>query len=210
MIRTYLSLLFAIGSLRVGWAQEARLAVKAGLSVTSFVGDRVTSGSSVRFGFHGGILYDISISKHLAVQPELLYSAKGAADLYTPPGANSIKSTQRLHYFDVPILLKARGQRFFVEAGPQLGLLLGASREITSGANPVTIDNKPEFAGYDVGYVLGLGFQATSGPLLGLRYNGGLTNAVKEAGIYSSAVPAAARNSAVQLYLGYRFKASVH
>jgi hypothetical protein len=52
----------------------------------------------------------------------------------------------------------------------------------------------------DLGYVAGVGYQWSSGPSLGLRYNGGLTRLYD----YNGSL----RNSAFQLFAGYVFGGS--
>ena len=71
----------------------------------------------------------------------------------------------------------------FFKARPPVGFLVSANVETESkgvtGNNTTTIattgDNKAAFNSVDFGYAAGLGFQAESGPLVGLRYNGGLS-----------------------------------
>ena len=178
--------------------------IKAGASLTSFVGKDVSSSASYLFGFNGGLVANIKLSERLSVQPELLYSMKGAKDKMTL-GTTTLTGTQRLHYIDVPILLKAKFGQVFVEAGPQAGVLVRANAKFDDGSSNSDVANKDAFNLVDFGYVAGLGYQSTSGPMVGVRYNGGFTNVDQSNVVNGQSIQAKARNSAFQLYVGYMF-----
>ena len=202
MKKHLLSLALVVAGTMAAHAQNGRLGFKAGVSLASFVGDDVTSSSSGKFGFHGGLVASLGITDRLSVQPELLYSMKGTKD----SGSNnngSITGYQTLHYVDVPVLLKLRFNQLFLEAGPQAGVLAGATATVEGNGASQSIGNKSSFNDVDFGYALGLGFQAESGLMLGFRYNGAFTNVPKEVTIRGQSIQPKARNSAFQLYVGY-------
>ena len=150
-------------------------------------------------GFNGGVLANFGINDMISIQPEVLYSMKGAK--YDGIG-NDTKTN--LGYIDVPVLVKvATGATgLFFEAGPQVGFLLSSKAE--SGG--VSVDFKDYTKSVDFGYAAGLGFQAESGPMVGLRYNGGFTKVGKDGSLGGLTVAAAeTRNSAFQLYVGFLF-----
>ena len=89
-------------------------------------------------------------------------------------------------------MVKVNAGGLFFEAGPQLGIL--------ASAKSVDEDIKDNLNTIDFGYVAGLGYQLETGPMIGLRYNGGISNIVKD-GDDSDKL----RNSAFQLYVGYTF-----
>jgi hypothetical protein len=127
----------------------------------------------------------------LSVQPEILFSMKGSQD------KDDSKNQLNMNYIDIPVLLKYNADGLFFEAGPQLGILVSA--KATDGTN--TLDVKEFSNTTDFGYAVGLGYMVESGPMIGLRYNGGLSNVVKEQG----GVNTDFKNSAFQLYVGYMF-----
>jgi hypothetical protein len=204
MQKVLLSLGLLAGVSFAAQAQSIKYGVKAGASLTSFTGDGTGDLKNV-FGFHGGLVANFAVNDAFSIQPELLYSMKGAKreDNAILGGTSySYKSTARLHYIDVPVLARVNAEGLFFELGPQVGFLVAAKqKDEASGAvgGNSTTDIKDEFSSVDFGYAAGLGYQISNGPGIGLRYNGGFTNLDKDSN--SSKV----RNSAFQLYLTYMF-----
>lgn len=193
-------LLLALGLLTsaslTAQAQSIKFGVKAGASFTTLTGKDVNSIKS-KFGFNGGVLANFGITDMFSIQPEVLYSMKGAKS------NDSNDDRLNLNYIDVPVLVKiATGKTgLFFELGPQVGFL--ASAKFKSGSN--STDEKDSFKRVDFGYAGGVGFQAASGPIVGLRYNGAFTNAIKSVSAFGSTVDTNAKNSAFQLYVGFMF-----
>lgn len=178
-------------------AQGIKFGAKAGASLTSITGKDV-DGNAYKFGFHGGLMANFAFNDMVSIQPEVLYSMKGTKDKSNSD--NRINTS----YIDVPVMVKvATGATgLFFEAGPQVGFLASANYKLGG----LSADVKDAFNKVDFGYAAGLGFQAASGPLIGLRYNGGFTNVGKN---YSSngisVTSGEAKNSAFQLYVGFLF-----
>ncbi len=200
----------------------ARFGLKAGLSVASFRGSDVQEGFTSVLGANGGLTADFSLSDNFSFHPELLYSQKGAKvdqtysdELLGLPVSLRLSGPVRLHYLDLPLLLRARTNGFFVEAGPQLGYLLAQKSTITTAVT-ITVPGTPPMTEsetqtdtsldglrrLDVGYVLGVGYQLPQGLEVALRYNGGLTNLDNDP---DRNARTKARNSAFQVQLGYAF-----
>jgi hypothetical protein len=183
----------------------ARFGLKVGLSASTIRGVQDADISYV-LGAHGGVMADISLGDYLSFHPELLYSQKGARGIQADPlGIGvSISSRERLHYLDLPLLLRAKAGGFFFEAGPQLGYLLAHKAEDTitfPGQDPITeTDNtKDSVCRLDVGYVLGLGYALPQGLEVGVRYNGGLAD------VQDPSADPKLRNSVFQFQVGYLF-----
>lgn len=178
-------------------AQSIKYGVKAGGSLTSLTGND-TGSRAYKFGFHGGVLANFGLSDMFSIQPEVLYSMKGSQ------AKGNSDDKFRLQYIDVPVLVKvATGKTgLFFELGPQVGFRLSATTDIGLASYTYT----PYTKAVDFGYAAGLGFQAASGPIVGLRYNGGFTNVGKNGNINGLQVQASdAKNSAFQLYVGFLF-----
>jgi hypothetical protein len=199
MRRTFLSILLATIA-TAATAQNVRFGLKAGPSYTKFRGvdpQQLSSASNAyRLGFHAGVMADIKVTDKFSVQPELLYSQKGAR--------NKLVSDINMvfTYLDLPIMVKARlGETgFFLEGGPQFGYLLRAKSNFMS----YTYDERESYEKVDVGYAAGIGYQFASGPLLGFRYNGGLTRLNKPYIFNGQIRPTEDMwNNAFQLYAGY-------
>ena len=174
------------------------LGLKAGGTLSDLVGDDAVGFEAI-YGFHAGAFANLSISKLFAFQPEVLYSQKGAK-LATPVGDYV---TRRFHYVDIPLAFHVNTNGFFLEAGPQIGIL-AAARD-TYGSASVNV--KTLFNDVDFGYLAGLGYQRKAGLGVGLRYNGAFTNVRKELSLGSTSIQPRQRNSAFQLYLTYSFNA---
>jgi Outer membrane protein beta-barrel domain len=170
---------------------QATIGLKAGASLTNMAGSDVSSGAANKIGFHGGLVANFKFGDALALQPEVLYSMKGYQD------SNNSKNKMNLSYIDIPVMLQYNADGLFFEAGPQLGIL--AAAKATDGTNDT--DVKDLFKTVDFGYAVGLGYKLEAGPMIGLRYNGGITSAFKD--IAGTTIKA--HNSAFQLYVGYMF-----
>jgi hypothetical protein len=190
MKKLILSIGLLAGVSAAAQAQGIKYGVKAGGSLTTVTGSDV-DGAKNKFGFNGGVLANFGFNDMISIQPEVLYSMKGAKQ----DGSDDARIN--LNYIDVPVLLKVStgATGLFFEAGPQVGFL--ASAKAKSGG--ISVDIKDEFKTVDFGYAAGVGFQVESGPNVGLRYNGGFTNIAKDASAGT------ARNSAFQLYVGFMF-----
>ncbi|TGD78247.1 porin family protein [Hymenobacter wooponensis] len=196
MKRIFLILLGTAGLAVGGYAQGARVGVKAGASLTNFVG-KDSDGYDGKFGFHGGVVAELGLTDNFAIQPEVLYSMKGAkfGDL-----AEDLRFNQT--YIDVPVLLKVKADGLFFEAGPQVGFLVGSKLKGESAS----VDSKDAFNKVDFGYAAGLGYEISNGPMIGLRYNAGINKVGKDANVNGVTFEAGeVRNSAFQLYLGFMF-----
>jgi hypothetical protein len=171
---------------------QATFGVKAGATLTNFMGDDVSDESDNKFGFLAGVVANFPVNDMFSVQPEVLFSQKGAE-------AGDTKLNQ--NYVDVPVMVKVNtgdnGSGLFFELGPQFGLLVSSKTGDT--------DTKEAFNTFDFGYAAGLGYQLESGLNFGLRYNGGITNVLKEVDVLGSSVQPKSRNSAFQLSVGYMF-----
>ncbi|GAB3581500.1 porin family protein [Hymenobacter daeguensis] len=169
--------------------------VKAGGSVASFVGDDAKNLQNV-YGFHAGLFANLALGRPFSLQPELLYSMKGAQT----PAAYITQSTVWLNYIDVPVAFRATTKAgLFLEAGPQISFLINAKSDASGEKVSVKSDYKP----VDVGFVLGAGYQPLKGGLgIGGRYTAGFETALKDA-TDSRVLTPDLRNSAFQVYLTY-------
>ncbi|UOQ97520.1 PorT family protein [Hymenobacter sp. 5317J-9] len=190
MKKVILSLALVAGISATASAQ-ATFGVKAGASLTT-LGGPDASGFSNKVGLNAGVLANLAFGDALSLQPEVLFSMKGAAD------SNNSKNKINLNYIDVPVMLQYNADGLFFEAGPQVGFL--ASAKATDGTNDV--DVKDQLNTVDFGYAVGLGYKLETGPMIGLRYNGGITSIDKEE---SGTTAAKIRNNAFQLYVGFMF-----
>lgn len=170
---------------------SASAGIKGGYNLSSVSFDG-TSETSNLHGFHIGIYGESYVGKHIAIQPEILYSQQG----YKIVDENGTY-TQKLEYINVPVMLKMYPVKsFFIEAGPQIGFSI--SHKETFDAGFVLYDTEQEFepSNFDWGVNVGAGFKSDSGVSLGARYH------IGQSDIYDQDKP---KNRVVQIYLGFEF-----
>jgi len=206
MKKAILSLALLAGAAGVANAQTGvKYGVKGGFNGSTFSGAD-SKGSEYKAGFAAGAFLNFGISDNFSVQPEFLYSQKGASVDNFLGSNNTLKQT--LGYLDIPIMFRYNigedGKGFFVEAGPQGSFVLhqrtfeedGGGKEI-SGSRETSTDGLNKAV---IGYVGGLGYQITSGLQLGLRYTGDFSQIYKQ----ENGAPNV-HNSVFQFQVGYAF-----
>ncbi|GAB3581488.1 porin family protein [Hymenobacter daeguensis] len=203
-----LALLLALAGALPSQAQKSRIGLKAGLNLSGFSGPDAAPGGTRRLGLCAGLVIHLPVSPVFSVQPEFLYSQKGAnSQPFAISSTAVVAGSQRQHYFEVPVLVKLRSKGgFFGEFGPSLSYLLSASGTFTTPTGQaLTLDNRGSFNAFELGYAVGAGFQATQGLLVGLRYGGGFS-AIAPTGAYRG-ISGEPRiyNQNFQLYAGYIF-----
>jgi len=174
-------------------AQHVNIGIKGGLNLYNIKNSNSSQYDS-KAGFHLGLLGHIHLSKQLAFQPEILYSAEGAK--YS---VLNTKHILHLNYVNVPLLLQYMFDNGFrLEAGPQFGFLAAAKDE----ANGTKADLKNYYKKVDFAVGLGLGYvDPSSGLGIDARYNIGLGNINENSSVKSM-------NRGFQLGLFYLFNHS--
>ncbi|PJJ48574.1 outer membrane beta-barrel protein [Hymenobacter chitinivorans] len=139
--------------------EGTKLGLKAGASVATLDGV-INANSKFRTDFVAGPMLRLAPTKqHFTVQLEALISGQGA-DLELRNGATE---TRKIYYLNVPVLLRQYiGGAFYVNVGPQLGVLLG------SGTGT--------YKSVEGGVVGGIGVETAGGFVVDLRLNYGLSD----------------------------------
>jgi hypothetical protein len=150
-------------------AKAQVMGVKGGFSIA----DISSTGGNSRTSGHVGLFFNSLLTKssrNWYIQPEIMYSGEGER-FQTPVGDRVIA----LSYINVPVMFQYYPARqVYVEAGPQLGMLVGAADKDPSRKINVMSDyNK-----FALSAGLGVGIQATDQIGFDARYNFGLTNIV--------------------------------
>ena len=138
---------------------------KGGLNVTNvsnLYGDNRISG-------HIGFFLHAGITKNWAFQPELLYSGQGQK--YWD---NNVRFTMALNYVAIPLMFQYYPvRRFYLEAGPQLGILVAARDKGPEGYNANIKDGLHKT---DATLNLGAGFRPNRMVGFYMRYGLGLSD----------------------------------
>jgi hypothetical protein len=165
-----------------GYSQFVVFGAKAGLNLATFTGNAVT-GTSLLPSFHVGGTANFLINENFMVQPEILYSGKGA---------KYDGGKLKFGYIEVPVLVQYKtASGFFIETGPQIGFLLNAKLN--------SQDWKDNVKSTDYSWVGGLGYKSAIGLGGSVRYDFGFFN-VSNAGII--------RNKTIMIGLFYTFGSS--
>ena len=116
-----------------------------------------------------GLLGHIHLAPQVGLQPEIMYSSQGASTTNS-----NLKTKLNLDYVNIPVLLQYMFDNGFrLQAGPQVGFLVGAKTEV----NNVKTDVKDNFKKVDFAVSAGVGYvHPPSGFGVDLRYNLGLSN----------------------------------
>jgi len=218
MKKTILSLALLAGAAGVANAQTGvKYGIKGGFNGSTFSGTD-SKGSEYKAGFAAGVFANFGITDQVSIQPEVLFSQKGASvDDFLGNSGTTFKST--LSYIDVPILARINtgddGKGFFFEIGPQ-GSLVVANRDfIQYGGNKYNENTSTkDMNKVLIGYVGGIGYQITSGLSLGVRYTGDFAKVYKngqsatlkatQTGNFLTNNPSV-HNSVFQFQVGYAF-----
>lgn len=147
---------------------DVQFAAKAGFNIASLGGENVYN-YATKPGFHVGGLVEIPFSDKILLQPEVLISLQGSGTLYT--------DNVNLFYLNVPLMAKYNvWDALYIEAGPQLGLLLSSNIDENTYGTLVT----PDKNSLDVGIGIGAGYRLNDNFYFQVRFVPGFINVVKD------------------------------
>ncbi|MCS3859543.1 porin family protein [Salinibacter ruber] len=154
------------------------LGVRGGLTQATFYGDDVNS-NDFRPGFTGGVFLNYQVNDAFSVQPEVLYSRRGAKNHFsetTSPDLEDIRVRQDV--IEIPVLLKLSAPtapvtpRLYV--GPALGFITNSEVDGADADDSFTDVDFSGVVGGEIAYAL------NKGPLSEIavdgRYNLGFTS----------------------------------
>lgn len=166
-------------------AQDTKIGAKAGLNLANFTGDDVED-SDMLIGFQIGGYAHLGLSDAFAIQPELLFDAKGAS---YDAGDESVSNN--LSYITVPVLAKYMiTEGLDVHLGPQIGILMSAKFDGE--------DAKDSYNSTDFGLAAGAGYELETGLNFSARYSTSL-------GTISDNDEVDVKNSVITIAVGFSF-----
>lgn len=154
---------------------RVRAGIKGGFNASTLYYENANANDRrERYGFHAGVFAQIPAGDYFAIQPELLYTTKGASANYnilTLTGRN----TFRLDYAELPVLATFKlGNTAEIQAGPYAAYLLNSkissSGDLGNGAAQL---NRDAFNKFDYGLAGGLNLYFGKA-FVGVRYGQGL------------------------------------
>lgn len=175
-------------------AQNIRIGIKAGGNGSWLRGDQTSDQifKELKTGLHYGVYTTFHFGGIFALQPEVLYSAKGNNFF---DGIKGLKLD--MQYVDVPLLFQIwPSDKFTIYFGPQAGIIYSANLKQKDGGEKTSFIDYIKFI--DFGYVAGAAVELKSGLRIFARYNHGLVD-------ISEDKVRVIQNSVIQTGLGFSF-----
>jgi hypothetical protein len=185
---------------------KTKLGIKGGLNLTTLYSSDVST-SHMKAGFDAGIFAKFPVTRGFSIQPELLYSLKGAKTSYDNAVQGSGEYRFNLGYIELPLLA-------VVNLGPNFNIHAGGYAAYMTNANIKNVDNNGNLEGatdlnadnfnrWDYGLVGGAGFDIEH-VTLGARYNYGLSK-IGKSGNLSGDLARGMKNAGFSFYIGFGF-----
>ncbi|CAI2767350.1 porin family protein [Flavobacterium collinsii] len=177
--------------------------IKGGFNMSNLYSNDAND-DNVLYGFNAGLYATLPISDFIAIQPEILFTTKGAKLEYNNVFASG-DSKFKLNYIEVPLLVRVNiTKNFNVHAGGYASYLVSSK---VTGSGDINFEQEidtNDLNKFDAGLAAGVGvdFDPIS---IGLRYNYGLTTVGKERTVAGTTYTFPdAKNSNLSLYLSYK------
>jgi hypothetical protein len=176
--------------------------VKGGLNLANLTGDDV-SDASIKTGVGVGAFLTYDLTEIFGVQPEVLFTMKGAKVKDVDLG----DVTWKVSYIEIPVLVKVNlptggNVKPALFVGPGFGFLL--SSKLSDGDE---VDVKDATTSTDIGIIVGAGiaYKMEKGAItFDARYEVGMTTIVKEEDEDTGSKPDV-KNSVISFMVGYAF-----
>lgn len=179
-----------------------QFAVVAGINLSGIHGESEMYSGSLLGGQIGVMMNVMELSEKLALRAELNFSMQGGKYEFSY-GSYFSSGKDRLNYINLPIIARyKRSGGFFAEAGVQPGFLLSAKDNYEDDGESGSIDIKKYLNKFDLGIVLGAGFEFKNKIGVGIRVVPGLTNINKKDPDYQAIKD---RNFVASLRASYSF-----
>lgn len=186
-------------------SSKLKFGFKGGVNFSNLYTDDVED-NNVLTGFNVGLFARLPITQTFAIQPELLYTTKGAELEYNNAFVNGT-STFKLNYLELPVLLVINvSENFSVHGGPYLAYLIDGKATNDSQGTLFDIENtldNDDYNKFDSGVAFGIGYD-TDTVGFGVRYSYGLQKVGKERNYNGTDYTFPdGKNSVINLYLSY-------
>ena len=183
-----------------------KFGIKGGLNLTNmYVKD--VSDENMKVGFNAGFFAKLPVTRGFSIQPELLYSSKGAKETYDNFIEGKGEYRFNLNYIELPVLAVFNvAKNFNLQVGPYISYLASANiKDLKDDGtiNDITDLDAENFNRFDYGVAGGLGIDI-SNFTIGARYNYGFKE-IGKSGSLSGQLTKDSKNSAISLYIGIGF-----
>jgi len=147
--------------------------LKTGVNFSKYSGNLVVGKYEFKAGFYAGGFVNFGITEKLKIQPEVLFSTQGSSlylgeievieDVTEPPVFGNFKTKTTELTIAVPIVAQFYvSDGFYLEVGPQIGLILDRDEKVTeSPTDDPAFNNIPDIDHdtFDLGLTTGLGYE---------------------------------------------------
>src|SRR6478735_3094743 len=104
-----------------------KFGIKAGVNLTNMFVDEV-SDENMKVGFNAGFFAKLPVTRGFSIQPELLYTSKGAKEKYNNIIQGAGEYRFNLNYIELPVLAVINvAKNFNVHVGPYVSYLAAAN-----------------------------------------------------------------------------------
>jgi hypothetical protein len=184
---------------------QPKFGIKLGANLSNLYAEEV-SDNNLKLGPALGFYGKIPVTKGLSLQPELLYSNKGAKATYNNFVLGRGEYRFNLHYVEVPLLAVINlAPNFNIQAGPYAGYLAGANvKDMNEDGtiNGTAELNAENFNRFDYGVAAGFGIDLKN-TTIGARYHYGLRE-IGSSGL-AGQLTSNSKNSALTFFIGFAF-----
>lgn len=174
-------------------SKRPTIGIMGGVNLARISGDDITDIDN-RTGVVGGVFLTFHLTNTFGIQPEAIYSQRGASSNSDP----SFDATIKMDYIDIPVLLRydipvVGPIRPFFLAGPAFGIQTKCAIGVDGDGVSASVDCD-QFSGdpeasfesktFDLSGILGAGLDFRLGGhtlMLGARYQHGFSDVVKDA-----------------------------
>jgi hypothetical protein len=185
---------------------KPKFGIKGGFDLTSLYISDVSS-EHMKAGFDAGIFAKLPVTRGFSIQPELLYSLKGAKDTYSNFVQGSGEYRFNLGYMELPLLAVINvAPNFNLHAGGYAAYLVNANvKNVDNNGNveDATELNTGDFKRWDFGLMGGAAFDIENFTI-GARYSYGLSTIGKNDNL-SGDLTKNSKNAGVSVYIGFGF-----
>ncbi len=152
---------------------QVQFGFKGGANLSSVTGSDAGSLSSTINGYVGALV-NIPVKNKFSLQAEAVYSMGGVKY----GGGEVLGGSISTAYVNVPLLVHFNSNGFIIQSGPQMGLLMSASKKADKAG---TTDVKDQLKSTNLSWVFGAGYTMPGSNVgFNVRYNLGLSNVNKD------------------------------
>lgn len=198
-------------TLRTPMESKIRFGLKAGVNLaTLHLADEdfpagMTPNTNLKTSGFGGVFVNVPLAANFRLQPEVVFSSQGSKLEGGALGNDAYEIDAQ--YINVPVMFQYQTMGgFFVEAGPQLGILVKAEMDGPDDTGSGDMDIKDNMKTTDFSLAGGIGYLSRIGLGVNARYNAGISN-VFNADEDDMELGGKAKNSVIQIGLVYHFGA---